>query len=147
MADQAIEKYLKEQPEDRRVQMETVRALINQHIPDGYDEVFNWGMISWEVPLAVYPDTYNKKPLMYLGLANRKHFMTLTLFGIYLNPGLKKKFLADYQKKTGKAADMGAGCLRYKSNDVLPFDLIAWAVKAQPLNQLVATMKAFRRKK
>ncbi len=147
MSDKAIDKYLSEQPEDRRVQMEDLRAHINKHMPGGYDEVFNWGMISWEVPLEVYPDTYNKKPLMYFGLANRKHFMTLTMFGIYLDPGLKKKFLADYQKKTGKAADMGAGCLRYKHIDNLPLDLIAWAVAAQPLDQLVATMKTLRRKK
>lgn len=142
MADQAIETYLADQPEDRRVQMEAVRALINKHLPSGYEEVFNWGMITWQVPLIVYPDTYNKKPLMYLGLANNKKSMTLTLFGLYCFPDLKNKFLAEFKQKTGKKADMGAGCLRYKSNDDLPMDTIAWTVGCLSVDQMVKNWQA-----
>jgi hypothetical protein len=29
----------------------------------------NWGMIAYQVPLEIYADTYNKKPLMYAALA------------------------------------------------------------------------------
>lgn len=127
--------------------MEVVRALINKHLPDGYEEVFNWGMITWQVPLEVYPDTYNKKPLMYFGLVNRKNVMTLTLFGLYCHPELKDKFLAKFEAKMGKKADMGAGCLRYKSNDDLPLDILAWAVGCLPVDKMVATVKKAHSKK
>ena len=147
MPDPAIDTYLAEQPEERRVQMEELRAHINKHLPRGYEEVFNWGMITWQVPLSVYPDTYNKKPLMYLGLANNKKSMTLTLFGLYCDPELKEKFLAKFEQKTGKKAVMGAGCLRYKSNDDLPLDTLAWAVGCLPVDQMVATVKKTHTKK
>jgi len=142
MSDKAIDKYLGEQPEERRTQMEVLRALINKHLPEGYEEVFSWGMITWQVPLSVYPDTYNKKPLMYLGLVNRKNYMTLTLFGLYCFSDLKDKFLAEFEEKTGKKADMGAGCLRYKSNDDLPLDTLAWAVGCLSVDQMVKNWKA-----
>jgi hypothetical protein len=39
------------------------------------------------VPLEVYPDTYNKKPMMYAALASQKNHMAVYLTGIYM--GLK----------------------------------------------------------
>ena len=146
MTNKAIEDYIAAQPADRQGQIRDLRALINKHIPKGYEEVFNWGMITWEIPLSVYPDTYNKKPLMYLGLANRKNYITLTLFGLYCDKTLKEKFLKDYEKKTGKKPDMGAGCLRFKHIDDLPLDLIAWAAAAQPVERMVETAKGMGRK-
>ncbi|HEY4216463.1 MAG TPA: hypothetical protein VGM67_04965 [Gemmatimonadaceae bacterium] len=37
----------------------TVRAVIRQHLPPGYVETMNWGMLAYEVPLVRYPGTYN----------------------------------------------------------------------------------------
>ncbi len=44
--------YLSALPEDRRAAIETVRQTILENLPDGYEEVMNWGMITYEVPLA-----------------------------------------------------------------------------------------------
>ena len=60
-----VEQYLSELPDDRREAIETVREVILKNLPEGYEEVMNWGMITYQVPLETYPDTYNKKPLMY----------------------------------------------------------------------------------
>jgi hypothetical protein len=38
----------------------------------------NWGMISWEVPLERYSDTYNGQPLSYAALAAQKSHTALT---------------------------------------------------------------------
>ena len=64
-----VEAYLEELPDDRRAEIAAVRTLVRKHLPKGYEECMNYGMISWQVPLAKYPNTYNEQPLGYLALA------------------------------------------------------------------------------
>jgi hypothetical protein len=52
--------YIASLPADRAKTIATVRALVNKHIPRGYDECLVWGTIGWTIPLSRYPDTYNK---------------------------------------------------------------------------------------
>jgi len=54
--------YIASLPTDRWKTIATVRALVNKHIPRGYDECLVWGTIGWTIPLSRYPDTYNKQP-------------------------------------------------------------------------------------
>jgi hypothetical protein len=51
--------YIASLPVDRAKTITTVRALVNKHIPRGYDECLVWGTIGWTIPLSRYPDTYN----------------------------------------------------------------------------------------
>ena len=67
-----IEDYLSNLPDDRAEQITRVRQTILENLPEGYEETMNWGMISYQVPLSVYPDTYNKQPLLYAALASQK---------------------------------------------------------------------------
>jgi hypothetical protein len=76
-----IEEYLASLPDDRRHAVSTVRDAINKHLPDGYAEQMDWGMISWVVPLSDYPDTYNKKPLCFAALASQKNHLAVYLLG------------------------------------------------------------------
>jgi hypothetical protein len=68
-AAKTVEAHLDELPAERRRVVSAVRDLVNRHVPSGYVETMNWGMISWEIPLARYPVTYNKQPLGYVALA------------------------------------------------------------------------------
>jgi hypothetical protein len=67
-----VEAYLAELPDDRRDTVAAVRQVVLDHLPEGYQERMNWGMISYEVPLERYPETYNGQPLMYAALAAQK---------------------------------------------------------------------------
>ncbi len=67
-----VEEYLAELPEERRAAIDAVRKVVLKNLPKGYEEVMNWGMITYQVPLETYADTYNKKPLMYAALAAQK---------------------------------------------------------------------------
>jgi len=49
-----VEKYLKELPDDRKEAISIVRKTILNNLPEGYDEVINWGHITYEVPLETY---------------------------------------------------------------------------------------------
>ena len=58
-----INEYLESLPEERREVISAVWKVILKNLPKGYVETMNWGMISYEVPLEIYPNTYNGKPL------------------------------------------------------------------------------------
>lgn len=70
--------YLAELPEDRRAVVSEMRDLVNALLPRGYVEAMRWGMISWEVPLAVSGPTYNGQPLSYAALAAQKNAFSLS---------------------------------------------------------------------
>ena len=90
-----VDQYLAELPEDRREVIQKVRQVIRQNLPKGYEEVMNWGMITYQVPLEVYPDTYNKQPLMYAALASQKNHMAVYLSAIYLDESERNTFLGN----------------------------------------------------
>src|SRR5689334_15994699 len=75
--------YIASLPADRAKTIATVRAVVNKHIPRGYDECLVWGTIGWTIPLSRYPDTYNKQPICYVALASQKNYCSLYLMGAF----------------------------------------------------------------
>ena len=80
---QTPDAYLSALPEDRREALGAVRRTILEHLPDGYVEEIQYGMIGYVVPLARFPDTYNGQPLSLAALASQKRHMSLYMMGIY----------------------------------------------------------------
>ena len=140
-----VAEYLQSLPDDRRTALAAVRRVVNDHLPPGYEEAMNWGMITWQVPLETYPDTYNGQPLMYAGLASQKRYMALHLMGIYTSPAARQAFEAAY-RATGKRFDAGKACVRFRMLDDLPLDLIGDTVASLPATELVRLAKAVRRR-
>src|SRR5713101_286738 len=118
-----VEEYLRSLPDDRRAVLSKLRALIKRRIPKGYEESLLWGAIAYSIPLKRLPDTYNGQPLGYVALAARKNYFTLHLMSVYMNPS-GQKALAEGFRKAGKKLDMGKACVRFKSLDDLPLDVI-----------------------
>ncbi len=58
----SVSAYLKELDPERRKMISTVRKMLKQHLQNGFKEIMDFGMITYVVPLAQYPKTYNKKP-------------------------------------------------------------------------------------
>ena len=58
-----VDAYLAAQPADRRASLAAVREVVNRNLPAGFVEGMAFGMIGWAIPLARFPDTYNKQPL------------------------------------------------------------------------------------
>ena len=99
-----VEEYLAELPDDRREAIKTVRQIILDNLPEGYEEAMNWGMITYQVPLERHPDTYNGKPLMYAALASQKNHMAVYLTPVYMDDEARREFEAAY-RATGKRYD------------------------------------------
>ncbi len=71
--------------------------------------------------------------------------MTLHLMSVYADAGLRKWFEAAY-KKSGKKLDMGKACLRFKTLDALPLDVIGETVSRVPVDKYVASYEKGRPK-
>ena len=137
--------YLASLPQDRREVISAVRELILRNLPEGYQETINWGMLSYEVPLETYPDTYNKKPLSYVGLAAQKNYNSLYLMSVYQDP-------ADYQElmeafaRMGVKPDMGKSCIRFKKLDQIPLEIIARLIAKTSVQDFVETAKSIQKR-
>jgi uncharacterized protein YdhG (YjbR/CyaY superfamily) len=131
-----VEQYLNELPNDRKEAMSIVRQTIVENLPDGYDEVMNWGMITYEVPLETYPNTYNGKPLMYAALASQKNHMSVYLTGCYMSLDVRDKFEKAY-KKSGKRFDAGKSCIRFKKVNDLPLELLGKTIASMDVNKFI----------
>ena len=131
-----VERYLAELPTERREAIEAVRSVILDHLPDGYVESMNWGMIAYEVPLETYPDTYNKQPLAFAALASQKNYMAVYLTGIYISDEARDEFEKAY-RATGKRFDVGKSCIRFRKLEDLPLELIGETIEAIPVDRLI----------
>lgn len=133
----SVEQYLAGLPDDRRDAISAVRAVVLENLPEGMVETMAWGMISYEVPLEIYPDTYNNKPLSYAALASQKNHMALYLHAIYADDEKSEWFRARYVE-SGLRMDMGKSCVRFKKLEHLPLDLVGEAIGATDLPGFIA---------
>ena len=135
--------YLQELPDDRREVIAAVRSLVNRELPRGYVETMNWGMISWEIPLARYPATYNKQPLGYVALAAQKNHYALYLMGVYADSQNEKDLRQAYAR-AGRKLDMGKCCLRFRKLDDLLAEEVGTIIASMPVDACIAQYEASR---
>lgn len=145
-AAESVDEYLAELPEDRREVMAAMRKLIRKHLPKGYEEAFNWNMLTYQIPLEKFPDTYNGQPLGYVALASQKNYCALYLIGPYADPA-QRQFLEDAFAKAGKKMDMGKSCLRFRTTDDLPLDAVGKLIASTPPKKFIEIYKNIREPK
>ena len=138
-----VDQYLAELPEDRREAIATVRRLVLDNLPAGFEEGMQYGMISYVVPLERYPDTYNGEALAVASLANQKRHMAIYLMGVYGDDG-NQAWLRERWAATGKKLDMGKSCLRFRKLDDLALDVLAEAIARTSVDDLIAAYERSR---
>jgi|SRR5210317_1967073 hypothetical protein len=122
-----VPEYLESLSSERATVISAVRGVILEHLPPGYQEAMNWGMVSYQVPLEFSGPTYNNQPLLYAALAAQKNHYSLYLMGIYASPERASEFSEAY-RATGKRLDVGKACVRFRTLDDLPLDLVGHAI-------------------
>lgn len=121
------EEYIASIPEDRKKPVSELRQVINENLPEGFEETMSYGMIGYVVPHTVYPDGYHcdpSLPLPFMNLASQKNYIAVYHSGIYAKKELQDWFVEEYKKETGKKPDMGKSCIRFKNLENIPFQLI-----------------------
>jgi hypothetical protein len=132
----SVKEYLDELPPDRREAIEEVRRVVLDNLPPGFEEIVDFGMLVYAIPLERYPDTYNGHPLGVAALASQKNYMSLYLGALYGGEESRSRFEKEY-RATGKRFDVGKGCVRFRRVDDLPLDLVARAVAAVDVETLI----------
>ncbi len=138
--------YIASLPADRRKVITALRAVIRKRLPRGYEEAMNYGMLAYQIPLSRYPDTYNKQPLMYLALAAQKNNYALYLSCTSGDKALMGKLAAAY-KADGRKPDMGKACLRFRTLEELPLDVIGEIVASTSVERRIALHEAAMKRK
>ena len=140
----SVSEYIDSLDESRASTIKAVRKTILDNLPKGYEEVMNWGMITYEVPLDIYPDTYNGKPLMYAALANQKNHCSLYLTAIYMDEDRRLEFENGFIK-AGKKLNAGKSCVRFKKIEDLPLELIGETISLLTPEEFIERVEKGRR--
>ena len=136
-----VREYLASLPEDRHAAISTVRKVILKHLPIGYEEGMQYGMIGYYVPHSIFPGGYHcdpRQPLPFASLGSQKNHMATYLMCIYGDGETRKWFEAAW-RESGKKLDMGQCCVRFKKLDELPLDVIGKTIARVPVARYVAS--------
>ena len=140
---------IKALPNERQAAMQQLRKTIVQHLPPGFEEGIQYGMISYVVPLSLYPKGYHcdpKQPLPFLSIASQKNFIAVYHMGLYADPDLLDWFTKAYAKADVGKLDMGKSCIRFKKPDQIPFVLLGELFsKITPKKWITRYESAFRK--
>lgn len=137
-----VGEYLQSLSPERREHIDRVRRLVRKNLPRGFEEGMQYGMIGWYVPLSRYPDTYNGQALGVAALSSQKQYMSLYLMAVYgeeRNREFRKRW-----KESGKKVDMGKACVRFRSSDDLPLDVIGELLASTTVDGFIASYERVR---
>jgi len=108
-------------------------------------ESINWGMLSYEVPLEIYPHTYyNKKPLNYIGLAVQKQYYSLYLMPAYMDKNVYQTLMNAFES-AGKKLSLGKSCIRFKKVEDLQLDLIGSIIASHNVESFIRAYEEARK--
>ncbi len=97
------------------------------------------------MPLSVYPDTYNKQPLVYAALASQKNYVSLYLMCAYIGAGIGEDEIRA-RWAGGKPLNMGKSCVRFKALGDLDLPLLREVIAQHSVEDFVEIAKAARRR-
>ncbi len=140
--------YIDSLPADRRHAISEIRKVIRRNLPKGFSEVMCYGMLGYVVPHSTYPPGYHcspKQPLPFINLASQKNYISFYHMALY-GP-LQEWFRKEWKSSTAKRLDMGKCCIRFKSLDDVPLDLIGRLVARITPQQWIAMYEEFKSKR
>lgn len=137
------QQYIAELLPGRREAVQAVVDVIRRNLPAGYEEGMQFGMIGWYVPLERFPETYNGRPLGLAAIASQKNYISLYLNSVYGNPETERWF-RDAYRASGKRLDMGKSCVRFRSAEDLPLDVIGEVVARANIDAFLEQYRAAR---
>ena len=134
--------YLAELTPERREVMEKLRQVVLNNLPEGFEEIMNYGMIGYVVPHSIYPDGYHctpELPLPFLNLASQKNHIGFYHMGIYSDPKLLEWFTSEFPKHSERKLDMGKSCIRFKNPNDIPYELLGELVSKVSVSDWIET--------
>lgn len=143
--------YIASLDDNRKIVMQKLQKLAQQHLPNGFEECISYGMIGYVVPHSLYPNGYHcnpKLPLPFIAFGSLKNSVNIHHMGIYANENLKNWFELEFSKQSKAKLDIGKGCIRFKNLETIPYDLIGELLtKITPKMWIAEYETVFKKKK
>lgn len=136
----SVEAYIAHFNEENQAILREMRLSILKVLPKGYQEVMQYGMISFVVPLSVYPEGYLKDPSVpvpYLSLARQKHHFAFYSMGLFAMKAQFNQIQQSYEQTYGKL-DHGLSCIRFRNPRKISYALIEEVTQAVSMNDYIA---------
>lgn len=127
-----VSDYVASLAQDRKEVIEKLRNVINDNLPEWFQECMSYGMIWYVVPHSLYPAGYHctpELPLPFVAIASQKNFVAFYHMCIYGSPELLERWQSEYPKYCKRKLDMGKSCVRFKWLDDIPYELIGELMK------------------
>ncbi len=145
-----IEDYIQGIDENRQVAFNKLVEVVRENIPKGFEEVFQYGMITYVVPLDVFPEGYLNRidePLPFISLGAQKRHLALYHLGIMGNKELLQWFQEEYAKVVPTKLNMGKSCIRMTNVKHIPYELIGELVSKMSMEEWIESYQKFQNKK
>lgn len=126
-----VAEYLAMLTPDRRAAVNTLRAVFRNNLDPGFKEGIQYGCIGYFVPHSIYPAGYHcdpSQPLPFAGLASMKNAISIHMFCLHVDTSARDDFVKAWSA-SGHRLDMGSGCVRVKSIDDVPLDVLAGTLR------------------
>ena len=82
--------------------------------------------------------------MVYVSLAPQKNYVSLYLMGVYGSEEVRAWFLEEWER-TGKRLDMGKSCVRFRTEDDIPLELIGREIAKVSVEEYLDIYEASRR--
>ncbi|MGL5540919.1 MAG: DUF1801 domain-containing protein [Erysipelotrichaceae bacterium] len=143
----AIETYLSTLEPAKQEVLQMLRTHLRTHLPTMLEEQIQYGMISYVIPLTLYPKGYLDDPtvpLPFVAIAAQKQHIALYHMGVMAKPSLLEAFEAQYRQRNLGKLDHGKSCLRFHNPAKIPYDLIIDLCHAMEIEEYIALYEASR---
>ena len=137
------DEYIETLPDDRAEIIAALRKVIKKNLPRGYQEIMQYGMISYVVPHKLFPAGYHSNPidpLPFISIASQKNHIAVYHMAIY-GGNLNKWFNAEWPKHSEKKLDMGKSCIRFKKPEDVPIKLLGELASKMSPQEWIAQYK------
>ena len=142
-----VETYLAEMTAEKQETVRKIREVILENLPNGFEETMSYEMIGYVVPHSLFPQGYHcdpKLPLPFINLAAQKNNISLYHMGIYAKTELMEWYIKHYEGSTKYKLNMGKGCIRFRNEKAINFELIAQLVQKMRVDEWIATYERSR---
>ena len=128
-----IEEYLEPLNDERKETISQLRKIIIEHLPKGYIETLEYGVISFIVPKEKYSRLPNGQPPAYISIASQKKYIAMHLNCYEPIP----EWFIDECKLKKKRINFGKSCIRFNKLDNLPVEVIPKLVTQHSVKELI----------
>lgn len=144
-----IDDYLANVDEKRQAAFRKLYETVKANLPVGFEENFQYNMISFVVPLSTYPKGYlnrEDEPVPFISLAAQKNHIALYHMGIMGNETLLAWFEEEYQKQVPTKLNMGKSCIRMTNVKNIPYELLGELASKMTLEEWLQSYEKYTNK-